>query len=160
MAFQAENFLACLHIPKLRSVVHGARGHEHAVWVEREAHDLHLVTLERMVPLPRVGIPNLRLSVEGASDDFVAVRVIEGHSVDDIGMLIEGEQLLARVCVPNFARAVVAARDELASVLVEGAVGQREQVSSQHLEQTKSLLLVFRLLLDELLNELLELRLA
>ena len=43
MALQAENFLSGLHIPKLRRVVHGSRGYEHSMWVEREADDLHLV---------------------------------------------------------------------------------------------------------------------
>ena len=41
--FQAENFLTSLHVPQLGGVVHGSRGYKHAVRVEREADDLHLV---------------------------------------------------------------------------------------------------------------------
>ena len=49
MAFKAENFLTSLYVPQLRSVVHGARSHEHAMWIEREADDLHLVTLQCVI---------------------------------------------------------------------------------------------------------------
>ena len=75
-------------------------------------------------------------------------------------MLVEREELLARVGVPDLAGAVVAARDEPRAALVEGAVGQREQVCSQHLEEAEALHLILLLLLDKLLDELLELRLA
>ena len=50
--------------------------------------------------------------------------VVECHRVHDIGVFVEREHFLARIRVPNFARAIVATRDELASVLVEGAVSQ------------------------------------
>ena len=49
-------------------------------------------------------------------------------------MLVERKQLLARVGVPDLARAVVAAGDEARAALVEGAVGERKQVRSQHFE--------------------------
>ena len=75
-------------------------------------------------------------------------------------MLVERKQLLARVSVPHLAGAVVAARDELAAALVEGAVGERKQVGSQDFEEPEALHLVLLLLLDELFNEFLELRLA
>ena len=177
VALETENFLPGLHVPQLRRVVHGARGDEHAVWVEREAHDLHLVALERVVALARVRVPNLRLSVEGASHDFVSaskrqvshkdkqneeedlpVGVVEGHRVDDVGVLVERKQLLARVGVPDLARAVVAAGDEAVARLVEGAVGQRQDVSSQDFEEVEVLALVRLDLLDEFVDQLAQLR--
>ena len=42
---QAENFLTCLHVPQLRGVVHGPRRYKHAVRVERQADNLHLMAL-------------------------------------------------------------------------------------------------------------------
>ena len=88
------------------------------------------------------------------------VGVVEGHRVDDIRVLVERKQFLARVGVPHLARAVIAARDELAAALVEGAVGERKQVGSQDFEEPEALHLVLLLLFDELFNELLELRFA
>ena len=73
-------------------------------------------------------------------------------------MLVERKQLLARVCVPDLASAVVATCDEPRAAFVEGAVGQRKQVSSQHLEEPEALHLILLLLFDELLNQFLELR--
>ena len=70
--FETENFLAGLHVPQLRRVVHGARGDEHAVWVEGEAHNLHLVALERVIALAGVCVPDLCLPVEGARHNFVS----------------------------------------------------------------------------------------
>ena len=75
-------------------------------------------------------------------------------------MLVEREQLLARVGVPHFARAVIAARDELAAALVEGAVGKWKQVGSQDFGEPEALHLVLLLLLDQLFDELLQLRLT
>ena len=86
--------------------------------------------------------------------------VVEGHRVDDVGVLVKRKQLLARVRVPHLARAVVAACDELAAAFVEGAIREREQVRSQHFEKPEALVLVLLLLLDQLLNQLLQLRLA
>jgi hypothetical protein len=49
--------------------------------------------------------------------------VIERHAIDNIIMLVEGEQLLARVGIPNFTSSIVGASDELVSALVKGTVG-------------------------------------
>jgi len=67
---------------------------------------------------------------------------------------------LARVCVPHLARAIVTTRDKLAAAFVEGAICEREQVRSQHFEKTEALVLVLLLLLDQLLNQFFQLRLA
>ena len=75
-------------------------------------------------------------------------------------MLVKRKELLARVGVPHLARAVVAARDELAAAFVEGAIREREQVRSQHFEKAEALVLVLLLLLNQLFNQLLQLRLA
>ena len=50
----------------------------------------------------------------------------------------------------HLARAVVAARDEAVARLVEGAVGERQDVRSQDLEQVEVLVLVRLDLLDQL----------
>jgi hypothetical protein len=105
-------------------------------------------------------VPDLSFAIERAGDDLVAEWVIEGHSIHDISVFIEREQLLSRVGVPNFARAIVATSDKLASILVERTVGQGKQMSSQHLEKTELLLLVLLLFFDQFLNELFKLRLA
>lgn len=76
------------------------------------------------------------------------IGIVEGHSVDDILVLLQREQLLATVRVPHLAGPVVATSDELVPRFVEGAVGQGQEVSSQHFEEPKLLLLVFHLLFD------------
>ena len=91
---------------------------------------------------------------------YLPVGVVESHGVDDVGVLVEREQLLAGVRVPHFAGAVVAARDELVARLVECTVGQREQVRAQHFEQAEALLLVLLLLLNKFFDQLLQLGLA
>ena len=75
-------------------------------------------------------------------------------------MLIQRKQLLAGIRVPHLASPIVRSRDELVSRLVECAIGQRKQMGSQDLVESELLLLVFLLLFDQLLNELLQLRLA
>ena len=113
-----------------------------------------------MVSLTSVRIPNLRLAIERTGDNLVSVRIVERHRVNDVRVLVQGKKLLTRICVPYFARAIVAARDELASIFVERAVGQREQMGAEDLEEAEALLLILKLLFDQLLNKLLELGLA
>ena len=113
-----------------------------------------------MVSLTSVRIPDLRLAIERTGDNLVAVRIVERHRVNDVRVLVQGKKLLTRICVPYFARAIVAARDELASIFVERAVGQREQMGAEDLEEAEALLLILELLFDQLLDQLLELGLA
>lgn len=115
MATQVENFLTSLNVPQLGRVIHGARRHQHAVGVEAEADDLHLVALERVVALARVGVPDFGCAVEGARHDFISIRIVEGHGVDHIFVLLQRQQLLAGDSVPDLARAVVAAGDKFIS---------------------------------------------
>ena len=75
-------------------------------------------------------------------------------------MLVEGTQLLARVRVPHFAGAIVTSRNEFASIFVEGTVSQGKKMGSEDLEEAEALHLVLKLLLNELLDELLQLGLA
>lgn len=65
-------------------------------------------------------------------------------------MLIEGEQLLAGDGVPDLAGTVIAASDEFVSTLVKCAICQGQQMSSKDFEQCKLLLLVFKLLFNQL----------
>ena len=88
------------------------------------------------------------------------VWIVEGHGVDDIGVLVKRQQFFAGHGVPDLASAIVTSSDELATVLVEGTVSERKQVSSEHLEEFKVLLLVLSLFLYEFLDQLFELGLA
>ena len=67
---------------------------------------------------------------------------------------------MSRVRIPDLARAIVAASDELVTAFVKRAICQRKKMGSQHFEQTEALLLILLLLLDQLLDKLLELRFA
>ena len=118
------------------------------------------MAFQSMVPLAGGRVPDFSFSVEGSGHDFVAVGVVKSHRVHDVGVLIEGEQLLTGDGVPDLAGSVVGACDEFVSRLVECAIGQRKQMGSQDLVESELLLLVFLLLFDQLLNELLQLRLA
>ena len=64
MPRQIEYLLPRLHIPQLGGVVHGARGDQQTVGVEREAHDLHLVALQCVVTLSCCGVPDLCCAVK------------------------------------------------------------------------------------------------
>ncbi len=63
-------------------------------------------------------------------------------------MSFEGVDEVAGIGVPQLAGAVVAARDELVSVLIEAAVGEGQHVSFQFLHQHELLLSFFFDLLD------------
>ena len=84
------------------------------------------MTLERMVPLPCIRIPDFSLAIEGARHDFVTVGVVEGHRIDDISVFIERQELLPGVRIPDLACTIVAAGNEPATALIESAVGQRK----------------------------------
>ena len=98
--------------------------------VEGKADDLHGVTLQSMVQLASVGVPDLGFFVERSCDDFVSERVIEGHSVDDVIVIIQREQLFSCHGVPDLASSVVGPRNELVATLVKCAISQGKQVSS------------------------------
>lgn len=55
----------------------------------------------------------------------VPIWIVEGHGVDDVGVLFKGKEFFARVGVPNFAGAIITARNEAIARFVEGAVCQR-----------------------------------
>ena len=73
--------------------------------------------------------------VEASSCDLVSEWIVEADGVYDVLVSLEFECLGPFFRVPYFARAVVAARDELRAALVEAAVRQRQDVSLQKLEQ-------------------------
>ena len=100
----------------------------------------------------------LKLIIFKSSD--LPEGIVEGNSVDDIPVLIEGEKLSTGVGVPNLARTIVRAGDELASIFVKGAICQGQEMSAESFEETEVLLLVLLLLLDKLFDELLKLRFA
>jgi hypothetical protein len=75
-------------------------------------------------------------------------------------MVVEGEQLLARVSIPHLAGSIVATSDELVAAFVERAICQRQEMSSQHFKEAEALLLVLLLFLYQIIDELLELWIA
>lgn len=62
--------------------------------------------------------------------------------------------------VPDFAGTIVTSSDELAAILVESAIGQGQEVSSENFEKGKPLFHVFLLLLNQFLDELFQLGFA
>ena len=63
-------------------------------------------------------------------DDYLPVWIVKGHGIDNVGVLVQGEQLLAGIGVPHLASPIVRARDEFVSRLVECTICQWKQVSS------------------------------
>lgn len=72
---------------------------------------------------------------ERTRNDLVSIRVIEGNGVHHIPMSLQSEQLVSSDGVPDLAGAVVTARDELVARLVEGAIGEGEDMCTEDLEQ-------------------------
>jgi hypothetical protein len=95
-----------------------------------------------------VTILSLQIQIEPTKN--LPVRIIEGHAVDHVGMLVQTQQLLAGVGVPDLASTVVAACNELVSIFVKRTVRERQQVRSQNLKKREFLLLVLHLLLNQL----------
>ena len=65
----------------------------------------------------------------------IAEGVVEGDRVHHVLVPLERQQLLARQRVPHLAGAIVRAGDEAVARLVEGAVGERQDVRAEHLEE-------------------------
>lgn len=63
--------------------------------------------LQCVIQLTSLCVPNLGFLVKATSDNFVSERVVEGHGVNDIAMVIKGKKLFSCHCVPDFARAIV-----------------------------------------------------
>ena len=63
--------------------------------------------------------------------------IIKRDSIHHIPVSLEGEQFVSSNRVPDLARAIVRACDELVAGFIEGAVCQGEDVSSQNLKQVK-----------------------
>lgn len=59
--------------------------------VKGEAYNLHFMAFQRVVALASLGIPNLCLLVKRAGHNLITVRIIESHTVDNIGVLVETE---------------------------------------------------------------------
>ena len=67
---------------------------------------------------------------------------------------------MARICIPYFTCAIIATRNELASILVECTVGQRKQMGPENLEEAEALLLVLKLFFNQLFDQLFKLGLS
>ena len=65
-------------------------------------------------------------------------------------MLLKGQKFLAGDRVPDLARAVVAARDELITRFIKSAICQWKEMSAKNLETLEFLILVLHLLLNQL----------
>ena len=90
--------------------------------VERTADNLHGVTLQSMVQLASVSVPDFGFFVERSCYDFVSERVIEGHAVDHVIVVVQREQLFSSHGVPDFASSIVGPRNELITTLVKCAI--------------------------------------
>jgi len=72
---------------------------------------------------------------ERTSDDLVSPRIVKCDGVNDVPMPFQCHELFTSLCPPNLARSVVASCDELITLFVEGTVRQRQDVSSEYLEE-------------------------
>lgn len=113
MPSEIEYLLSSLYIPELGSVVHRASRNEQSVGIKGETDDLHLVALQSVVALASLRVPDLGCAVKGPSHYLISIRIIEGHCIDHIFVFLEGEEFLSADRIPDFARSVVAPRDEL-----------------------------------------------
>jgi hypothetical protein len=59
------------------------------------------LTLERVVQLASVGIPELARFVKRSSDNLITVRVIERYGIHDVLVTLKGEHVLAGIRVPH-----------------------------------------------------------
>lgn len=90
------------------------------------------MSLESIVKLTCVGIPDLRCFVERPCANFISVRVIERHCVDYVLMVFKREHLFSGHGIENFAGSVIRARDELVTRFVEGTVCQWQKMRSEN----------------------------
>ena len=130
MPIQIEKAGALLDIPDLGRMVHRTSRCQHAMWVEAEAYNLLAMALQRISHLTCHRVPNLSCFIETSSHDEVAEWVIESHGINDILVLLETQQLCTSLGVPDTARPIVRASNEFITSLVEGTVGERQQVGS------------------------------
>ncbi len=99
--------------------------------IEAKAYNLLLMALKRVLHLSRVRVPNLSRLIEAARHNQVTKRIIKGHGVHHILVLLQTKQLSARLRIPDAASSIVTTRDELISRLVEGAISQWKKMSAQ-----------------------------
>ncbi|KAJ8569358.1 hypothetical protein ON010_g5900 [Phytophthora cinnamomi] len=106
---QRVQFLTGLNVPELRCVVHRARADDGPLRVERQTHDLRRVSAERVRQqlVTRLGIP-----------DFASAVIAAGDKPENATSIVSSV-LPQQILNPAFV---------LVSGLVEGAVGQRQNV--------------------------------
>ena len=83
------------------------------------------MALECVHHLSVLPVPNFGRPIKGSSDDEVSEGVVKGHRIYYIFMLLQRQQLLSALGVPDFTCAIVRASNELVATLVECAVRQR-----------------------------------
>lgn len=116
------------------------------------------MALQGVVALAGIRIPDFGSTIERPRHDFVSIRIIESHRIYDILVLLKRKQFGTSLGVPDLAGSIVTSGDKLLSRLVECAICQGQQMRSQFSEHAKLLILVFKLFLDKLFYELLQLR--
>ena len=129
-----------LDIPQLGRAIHGPSGDKRAIGVERYGNHFSLVPSIGRQQLASDRVPDLCGLIEGARADLVAVGHVKGHAVDRVLMPLEGMDEVTGVCIPQLACSIIAASDELVSVLIEAAIGERQHVALQFLYQHELLL--------------------
>ena len=119
--------LTALGVPQPPPVVGAASDGGEAIEGPADGDDLTLMASEGGEMVASSG-PDAGSGVEGGGDEPVAEGEVELEGVDDVTVAGEGVEGGGGGGGEEFAGTVVGAGDEVGTVLVEGAVGQREEM--------------------------------
>lgn len=109
--------------------------------VERYSNYLSCMPSKRCHLFSCYRTPYFSRMIERASAYFVAKRNIEGHTINSVFMPFEGMNEVAGGCIPKLASTIITACEELISVFVETAIGEREYVAFEFFDKCELLLL-------------------
>ena len=129
VALEPVDLQAGLDIPENAGVVHTAGGQQIALRLELETHDLEIVAFQSGQTFAGVAVPDLGGLVETAGRYSVSERVVKRDTVHHVFVALQRENLLSRLGLPHLACSIVATSYEVVSVLVEGAISQRQYMS-------------------------------
>lgn len=106
------------------------------------------MSLEGVLHLAVVGVPYLGCFIEGTSDNQISKWIIEGHSINDVFVLLERQQLVTCLGIPDLACPIIRSCNEFVTRLVESTIGEGQKMGSKLFEQFEFLFLIFHLLFD------------
>jgi len=122
-------YFAHLHIPEFSIAVHGTSGYHETIGIERNCNYFTLVACVGWNTFATKSVPEFSGLVERASGNFAAIGDIETHAVNRVFMSLKRVNKSSSASVPNFAGSVIAASEELVSILVEAAIRKGEHMS-------------------------------